>query len=197
MEPKAKNRNALRTRRLICNAFWELLDEKKYEKITVTDITKRANINRTTFYNHFPDVYGIVEDIQNYILEKNLQIIQELEYRNILKDPTPYLKSLSCTLEENMQLFIRLEHTPQLHQYLDYYRELLANDLIENSSIPEETRNSTFFHIHIHFFLGGIMNTYQQWFSGNLTCDLDEINEEIAAMIKETGKEFIEKNWTN
>lgn len=41
------------------------------------------------------------------------------------------------------------------------------------------------------------MNTYQQWFSGNLTCDLDEINEEIAAIIKETGKEFIEKNWTN
>lgn len=105
MEPKAKNRNALRTRRLICNAFWELLDEKKYEKITVTDITKRANINRTTFYNHFPDVYGIVEDIQNYILEKNLQIIQELEYRNILKDPTPYLKSLSCTLEEKHATF--------------------------------------------------------------------------------------------
>lgn len=195
MESKRKNRNSFRTRRMICDAFLALLDEKNYEKITVTDITKRADINRTTFYNHYPDVYGIVEDLQNNIIKKNLQIIQQLEYRNILKNPMPYLESLSDTLKENMQLFKRMGHTPQLHQYLDRYRQLMAEDIINDSSIPEYVRQSSFFYIHIHFFIGGIMNTYQQWTTGNLSCSLDEINLEIASIIQKTGRVFLEINW--
>lgn len=196
MDNKKQNRNSLRTKRMIREAFLKLLDEKNYEKITVIDITKRADINRTTFYNHYPDVYGIVEDIQNDILKYNLEMIQELEYLNILENPMPYLESLSATLEENMQLFKRMGHTPNLHQYLDHYRKLMAEDIIHDSSIPESVRNSNFFYIHIHFFIGGIMNTYQQWITGNLTCNLNEINLDIAAIIKKSGKQFIETNWT-
>lgn len=197
MDNKKQNRNSIRTKRMIREAFLKLLDEKNYEKITVTDITKRADINRTTFYNHYPDVYGIVEDIQNDIIQKNMKMIHQLEYRNILQNPMPYLESLSSTLEENMQLFRRMGHTPQLHQYLDRYRQLMAEDIINDPSIPNIARSSCFFYIHIHFFLGGIMNTYQQWTTDNINCSLNEINLEISNIIKNTGKEFFEKNWLN
>ena len=35
------------------NAFWELLAEREYGKITVTDIVRVANVNRNSFYYHF------------------------------------------------------------------------------------------------------------------------------------------------
>lgn len=35
------------------NAFWELLSEREYNKITVTDIVRAADVNRNSFYYHF------------------------------------------------------------------------------------------------------------------------------------------------
>ena len=35
------------------NAFWELLSEREYNKITVTDIVRTADVNRNSFYYHF------------------------------------------------------------------------------------------------------------------------------------------------
>ena len=49
-------KSALRSRKWIRQAFMELLREKDFEKITVTDIVNRADINRSTFYAHYPDV---------------------------------------------------------------------------------------------------------------------------------------------
>ena len=35
------------------NTFWQLLSERRYRNITVTDIVRRANVNRNSFYYHF------------------------------------------------------------------------------------------------------------------------------------------------
>ena len=54
-----------RTDRDIVNAFLTLLDQKSFEKITVADIIGEARINRSTFYQHFPDKYAILELLQD------------------------------------------------------------------------------------------------------------------------------------
>ena len=58
---KTRNRNAERSVRLLESAFLELLAEKPYEKITVTDVTARADLNRGTFYAHFKNM----DDLMN------------------------------------------------------------------------------------------------------------------------------------
>lgn len=45
----------VKTKQSIHTAFVSLLHEKSYDKISIQDITKRANINRGTFYLHFQD----------------------------------------------------------------------------------------------------------------------------------------------
>ena len=44
------------TKRVIREAFVELLNERALSKITVKDITDRCGINRNTFYYHYQDV---------------------------------------------------------------------------------------------------------------------------------------------
>lgn len=56
LDPRVK-----RTRTLIQQAFVDLLAEKGFQSITVQDITQRAEINRATFYAHFPDKYALLE----------------------------------------------------------------------------------------------------------------------------------------
>lgn len=50
-----------RTRSLILTAFEALLAEKGFESISVQDVTERAQINRATFYAHFPDKYALLD----------------------------------------------------------------------------------------------------------------------------------------
>ncbi len=52
---------ARRTRRLIHQAFVELLSQKDFESITIQDISDHAEMNRTTFYSHFQDKYELLE----------------------------------------------------------------------------------------------------------------------------------------
>lgn len=51
------------TKNAIMNAFWQLLEEKPYGKITVKDIVDRCQINRNTFYYHFHDIPELLETI--------------------------------------------------------------------------------------------------------------------------------------
>lgn len=62
-----------RTRNLIEQAFGELLTEKGFQFITVQDITERAEINRATFYAHFPDKFALLEHSIRQAFHKELE----------------------------------------------------------------------------------------------------------------------------
>ncbi|OIK22644.1 TetR/AcrR family transcriptional regulator [Bacillus amyloliquefaciens] len=50
-----------RTQKLILDTFFMLLNEKPFDKITVNQISKLADINRGTFYLHYQDKYELLE----------------------------------------------------------------------------------------------------------------------------------------
>ena len=58
---KAEYRSSSRSKLLIRNALVSLMQEKPFEKITVTDIVKRADINRGTFYAHYKDSRQVLD----------------------------------------------------------------------------------------------------------------------------------------
>ena len=59
----AEYRNSLRSKRLIRQAFAELMQEKQsIDKITVKEIIERADISKSTFYSHYQDIYALLED---------------------------------------------------------------------------------------------------------------------------------------
>ena len=49
------------TLRVIREAFFDLLAEEGFAKMTVADICRRAEINRGTFYLHYEDKYGLLD----------------------------------------------------------------------------------------------------------------------------------------
>lgn len=56
------------TKTILKDAFWEILEEKPYNKITVQDIVDRCQVNRNTFYYHFQDIpWLLIESIKDWI----------------------------------------------------------------------------------------------------------------------------------
>ena len=76
---KLEDRRVRRTKQLIKQSLIELMHEKSFKEITVTDITKRADLNRGTFYLHYVDIYDLLSKIE----DETLQAIEEmlLDYR--------------------------------------------------------------------------------------------------------------------
>ena len=65
----ATDRRTKYTKTVIRQALFDLLQEKPINKITVTDVCKLADINRSTFYSHYEDVYALLASIQNELFE--------------------------------------------------------------------------------------------------------------------------------
>lgn len=65
----------LTTKKAIGYAFKDLLKEKSFNKITITDIANKCDINRQTFYYHFQDIKDLIEwiciDEVDNVLNKN------------------------------------------------------------------------------------------------------------------------------
>lgn len=55
-----------RTREAIQKTFQEMLQEMDYEKITIKELTRRANINRRTFYLH----YSVLDELLNELIDQ-------------------------------------------------------------------------------------------------------------------------------
>ena len=64
------------TKIAIMHSLIELLEEKEFTKITVKDIVTRCGINRNTFYYHFEDIYDLLGQTFQYLIDQtNLQNI--------------------------------------------------------------------------------------------------------------------------
>ena len=72
---RAEYRSAIRSRKLINAALADLLQEKPLDKITVTDVVNRAQINRGTFYAHYADIPDVIQNLIQNLLLNNLRIL--------------------------------------------------------------------------------------------------------------------------
>ncbi|HTP02427.1 MAG TPA: TetR/AcrR family transcriptional regulator [Anaerolineales bacterium] len=61
LAPEKLDPRVRRTRSLLEQAFFDLVQEKGFQDVTVQDITERAGVNRATFYAHFPDKYALLD----------------------------------------------------------------------------------------------------------------------------------------
>lgn len=58
-------------------AMLELMQTTPFEKITVKNICQRAGVNRGTFYSHYTDIYGMLDDLEEYLSGDLMQAVEE------------------------------------------------------------------------------------------------------------------------
>lgn len=90
---------ALRTKKAICDALKDLLQEKPFSKITVSELIRKCNINRKTFYYHFEDIYGLLRwmlEQETFEVVKNFDLL--VDYQDAFIYVIDYVKENSYVL---------------------------------------------------------------------------------------------------
>lgn len=120
---KAKHdRRSQRTRQLLSAAFVQLMREKGYSAITVSDIIERADIGRSTFYSHYRDK----DDL--FISELD-RVIEVLGNRIPTQKEMPFFPSLGLFrhVGEEYELYKALVWTPGIDLLIKHLQTSLSH----------------------------------------------------------------------
>ena len=106
MEPTQKQeRRYRRTETLILNGLTTLLQQKSIKEITVRELADLVDINRSTFYLHYTDIYDLLEQTEQRLLKQFTDAVDEKFSANL--GPNEFFQFLDCTftiLAENAPL---------------------------------------------------------------------------------------------
>lgn len=183
---KTDDPRILRTKQSLYKSLCSLLKKKPLSQITISEITNKAKINRSTFYLHYTNLL----DLQNEIEENLFQI-----YKNSLDD---YLASLNSqannTTNEEFGNLKTNDLTPEINLYENTFRflqkykqytpillvESPTNKLLENiialgseirfakfkSSIS--TTDSLYFKYSYPYIVSGLIAVIKLWLSDGM-----------------------------
>ena len=66
------------TKMLIRKAFMELLRQKPLASISVKELCELAGINRGTFYSHYQDVYDLLDQLEQEMMNDFQKALEPL-----------------------------------------------------------------------------------------------------------------------
>lgn len=73
----SNNQRKKESKRKIEKALIELLQTKELSEINVTELVKKAQINRSTFYVNYLDIYDLADQIKQKMFEDLLELYKK------------------------------------------------------------------------------------------------------------------------
>ena len=171
-------------------ALLALLEKKDFEYITVSEICKAANVNRSTFYLHYETIGDLLDETTQYMLDGftsyfslDLKSITnnfadcELDELNFITEE--YLYPYLSYIKENNRIFLTaLSHAKSFGFDSVFQRlfENIFNPILDRFNYPVGDRKYV-----MMFYLNGINSIVTEWLK-----DLcDKSIEEITTIIYE------------
>lgn len=169
---KTNNKRNQNSNISIQKAYMNLVASRKdISTITVSDICKKAKINRSTFYAHYLDINDLNQAIYSWMMEEFLNIFKE----EIESSKHSYnFKKLFKHIKEN-QLFYKL----YFKLGFDFKKIFIEKGSL---SIPNDAAaNIKNVDYHVEFFSAGMTALIKKW----LASDCKESPETISKILVE------------
>lgn len=166
------NRRVKLTRQLLHNALLALLADHPLSKISVSDLCKTADINRSTFYAHYNEPSDVMNEIEEEIISR-FPVFHNLQAKAF----TEQLQTLFTYFTDNRQsLPLLLERDATFRKRLidsavHLYIEAQTKDN-PNTSIPPQAVAQI---LHIEFIAAGSLHLIEQWLRGEIRLSTEEI----------------------
>ena len=178
-EPKREDARIRRTYRLLLGALTELLAEKPFDDIRVTDLCERADIHRSTFYDHFEDKFHLLTfaiqelmDILVSFVPTTTREIYEYSIRRVFKY---FLK--------NQKMYTLLFLDPKNVSAKNLFRRtfIRASDQLLKRSFPAvPTADLAMYSRH---FIGGLLTVADWWLENDCETSPERMAEQFVRLI--------------
>lgn len=64
-----EDKRITKTKKSLKTALIEMLDREDFEHVSITELCRKAEVSRITFYSHYNDKYALLDDIFSDMLQ--------------------------------------------------------------------------------------------------------------------------------
>lgn len=168
------------TEKVIRESFYELLDEVGSERITVSEICRRAHINRGTFYLHYRDAPELMDRLgeefaESLISRLGVALTDAEGYRQVV---VQILTELS-TDRRAAALIFHSGDSRCFDRIFSATKELVIQSWTSRSDIDRETAELLF-----SFISGGAYALTREYYYGSYKSDISHVSELIFKLMQ-------------
>lgn len=180
---KKRNRNAVRSENMITQAYIGLLQELPAERITVTAIVKRAELNRSTFYAHFGCPEDVHRMLEQRIADELLESINRVDLKNTMKNPRPLLAVLAEIIESRKSfLKLMFERNSSLG-WLDRISDAVLDKFLSDTENVAQYKDKDELTVKLRFFVGGYISLCRDYIVNKITSPISELTDILSETI--------------
>ena len=177
-----QDRRVRRTKRAIRNAFAQLLSDKPYEEISVTDITELADINRKTFYNYYAGVYEVVAEIEDNIIASLDDALRNVDLNTAIKNPQIIFERIAEIIHSDLDFYghlLRMKGNDGLIVKMAELLKARLRDVLEGQIDFSGEK----LEVLLDFEVYGMINAYRNWFVSGTDQSIETLSEEVGILI--------------
>ncbi len=155
-----------RTKKALAQALKQLMQEKAFEKISVSDICEKCDMNRKSFYYHFKDKYDLV----NWIFDT--EFIAVTKDVPLLEDTEKWGMAICEYFYENRAFYRKALRITGQNSLSDHFREMLSSILSKRFEDMLGVKITNDF--QINFFTDAVVLAFQRWMTEETSMTSEE-----------------------
>lgn len=159
------NMKSLRTQQQIEKALFELLQKKPYAAISIAEITRKANVSRTSFYRNYEQKDEVIAQFLSNQYQKFIADIDQHNLKTFKEQLTTYLEFFKDN-PQLMKLFLDAGFEGELLNFQTKYLKKLLAVYHSDVHLPDYA---------IAYQSGGIYMLLVWWVKQNYQTDLAEL----------------------
>lgn len=178
-----------RTINSIYQAFEELICEKDYTKITVTELSRRAQINKKTFYRYYDTLDELLSELQARYAQEYLAEIKNYQY------PRDLEKSVRTFFEYSAKQGKAFDRITTSTNY-GGIRQQMVNKVMNQTwgqSLAFNHLNDWEKKVLLDFIEQTGLTIYQQWVINGRQEPLENLIEEAQKLMRGGVDKYLEK----
>ncbi|MBR2045390.1 MAG: TetR/AcrR family transcriptional regulator [Agathobacter sp.] len=114
----------IKTKKNIRDAFLELRKKHSLDEIKVNALCEKAMVNKTTFYNHYQDIYQLSEELENEVVENFLNNFQDIDM--MLTDSQRFINGMHKVLESENDM-LRIVFKDKMDELIERMEKRIQN----------------------------------------------------------------------
>lgn len=164
----------------IYDAFFLLLKEKELDKITVSDVIKRAGIVRSTFYNHYDNIPALITAIEDKTIHDIFSLMETFHPKNDRDMCRSYFLAI-CNYTRTNPFLANLLSNPRGDAFFGKTITMLHRYVtkVTHSTEPSHT-NMTEFSYMIASTIGSTIGVLHKWTRENFQVPSEVIADILA-----------------
>ena len=165
--------------------------EKPFEKITITDIVNRADINRGTFYAHYSSTTEVLRKIQSDAINELKIIFESMDYKNFFNDSEKTLKEISDFLKKDFEYYKMLLIIDGGKGFVSSWKESLVGFFSGVSFLNNQNVKTSEVHCAINFVINGLADAYLDILLGKSKITLEDAPRLLSSIVKRVMEPYL------